>query len=94
LQTVLAKVVLFCGITLVSSVLLAMLWYPGTEKGRAFADILTEKASPSGQPPCVLAKSADGLPFLDHDAKAMTYDLRRANSITTARRPPSHWNSD
>ena len=94
MRPVLAKVVLFCGITLVSSVLLAMLWYPGTEEGSAFADILIDKANPSRQPPCIFPQSADGLSFLDRDATAITYDLRRANAITTARRLASHWNSD
>ncbi len=86
MQTVLVKVVLFCGITLVFSVLLAMLWYPGTEEGPAFADILIENANPSGRLPCIFPKSADDLPLFDRHA--MTHDLQRTNSITTVRRAP------
>ncbi len=52
-----------------------MLWYPGMEGGRAFADILLGKVNPSGKLPCVFAARSEDLPYFDRDAKAITYDL-------------------
>lgn len=52
-----------------------MLWYPGMEGGRAFADILVGKVNPSGKLPCVFAARAEDLPYYDMNAKAITYDL-------------------
>jgi beta-glucosidase len=52
-----------------------MLWYPGMEGGRAFADILLGKVNPSGKLPCVFAARPEDLPYYDMDAKAITYDL-------------------
>ena len=52
-----------------------MLWYPGMEGGRAFADILLGKVNPSGKLPCVFAAHADDLPYYDMNAKHITYDL-------------------
>jgi len=52
-----------------------MLWYPGMEGGRAFADILLGKVNPSGKLPCVFAARAEDLPYYDMNAKAITYDL-------------------
>ncbi len=52
-----------------------MLWYPGMEGGRAFADILLGKVNPSGKLPCVFAARAEDLPYYDMNAKHITYDL-------------------
>ena len=52
-----------------------MLWYPGMEGGRAFANILTGKANPSGKLPCIFPKRAEDLPDYEIDATAITYDL-------------------
>ncbi|MEW5868508.1 MAG: glycoside hydrolase family 3 C-terminal domain-containing protein [Chloroflexota bacterium] len=52
-----------------------MLWYPGMEGGRAFADILLGKVNPSGKLPCVFAARPEDLPYYDMNAKAITYDL-------------------
>jgi beta-glucosidase len=52
-----------------------MLWYPGMEGGRAFADILLGKVNPSGKLPCVFAARFEDLPYFDMNAKAITYDL-------------------
>jgi beta-glucosidase len=52
-----------------------MLWYPGMEGGRAFADILLGKVNPSGKLPCVFATRPEDLPYYDVKAKAITYDL-------------------
>ncbi|HEX2994213.1 MAG TPA: glycoside hydrolase family 3 C-terminal domain-containing protein [Anaerolineales bacterium] len=52
-----------------------MLWYPGMEGGRAFADILLGKVNPSGKLPCVFAARSEDLPYYDINAKAITYDL-------------------
>lgn len=52
-----------------------MLWYPGMEGGRAFADILFGRVNPSGKLPCVFVKSPDDLPYYDINARAITYDL-------------------
>lgn len=52
-----------------------MLWYPGMEGGRAFANILLGKTNPSGKLPCVFAAKAEDLPYYDKNARAITYDL-------------------
>jgi beta-glucosidase len=52
-----------------------MLWYPGMEGGRAFADILLGKVSPSGKLPCVFAARSEDLPYYNMNAKTITYDL-------------------
>lgn len=52
-----------------------MLWYPGMEGGRAFADILFGQVNPSGKLPCVFAAHAEDLPHYEIDATAITYDL-------------------
>src|SRR5512145_984295 len=52
-----------------------MLWYPGMEGGRAFADILVGKVNPSGKLPCVFAARSEDLPYYDMNAKTITYDL-------------------
>jgi beta-glucosidase len=52
-----------------------MLWYPGMEGGRAFAEILLGKVNPSGKLPCVFAARPEDLPYYDMNATAITYDL-------------------
>lgn len=52
-----------------------MLWYPGMEGGRAFADILMGEVNPSGKLPCVFVARAEDLPYYDINAKAITYDM-------------------
>lgn len=50
------------------------LWYPGAGGGRAAADILFGKASPSGKLPVTFYRSADSLPdFTDYSMKGRTY---------------------
>ncbi|MBQ7481179.1 MAG: glycoside hydrolase family 3 C-terminal domain-containing protein [Lachnospiraceae bacterium] len=49
-------------------------WYPGAEGGKAFADILFGKKSPSGKLPITLYNSLDELPeFTDYSMKGRTY---------------------
>jgi beta-glucosidase len=52
-----------------------MLWYPGMEGGRALADVLLGKVSPSGRLPFAVPREADHLPPFDRDAVTVTYDL-------------------
>jgi beta-glucosidase len=52
-----------------------MLWYPGMEGGRAFADILFGNVNPSGKLPCVFPARAEDLPFYEIDATSISYDL-------------------
>ncbi len=52
-----------------------VLWYPGMEGGRAFADLLLGRANPSGRLPCSFPVSAEDLPFYDKHATQITYDL-------------------
>ena len=53
---------------------LLQLWYPGAGGGRAAADILFGKASPSGKLPVTFYRSADSLPdFTDYSMKGRTY---------------------
>ncbi|MBR4719970.1 MAG: glycoside hydrolase family 3 C-terminal domain-containing protein [Lachnospiraceae bacterium] len=49
-------------------------WYPGAEGGKAFADILFGKKSPSGKLPITLYNSLSELPeFTDYSMKGRTY---------------------
>ena len=54
---------------------IVVLWYPGMEGGRALADILLGRASPSGRLPFAVPRDASHLPHFDPDAKEITYDL-------------------
>ncbi|NLG03283.1 MAG: glycoside hydrolase family 3 protein, partial [Clostridia bacterium] len=49
-------------------------WYPGAEGGKAIADILFGKISPSGKLPVTFYESLKGLPeFTDYSMKGRTY---------------------
>ena len=52
-----------------------LLWYPGMEGGRALADIVTGKASPSGRLPFAVPHTEDHLVVFDRDAQRVEYDL-------------------
>lgn len=50
------------------------LWYPGAEGGRAFADLLFGKESPSGKLPVTVYETIEELPdFTDYSMKGRTY---------------------
>ena len=49
-------------------------WYPGARGGKAIADLLFGKASPSGKLPITFYRSLDGMPdFTDYTMKNRTY---------------------
>jgi len=57
-------------------------WYPGQEGGRAVADILFGKASPSGRLPVTIPQSVDQLPpFEDYDMAGRTYRFSTAEPL-------------
>lgn len=86
MRTILAKIVLLSVGTGISSVLMAMLFDPGTRDERAFAESLIEMANSGIPSPCTIPRNSDDHGFVDREAKLAPYDLRRANLITTS--PP------
>ena len=49
-------------------------WYPGARGGKAVADILFGKVSPSGKLPITFYKDLEGMPeFTDYSMKNRTY---------------------
>ena len=49
-------------------------WYPGARGGRAIADLLFGKESPSGKLPITFYKDLEGMPeFTDYSMKNRTY---------------------
>lgn len=57
-------------------------WYPGSEGGKAIADIIFGKVSPSGKLPVTFYNSADKLPcFTDYAMSDRTYRYTRNNIL-------------
>ena len=57
-------------------------WYPGQSGGKALADILFGKVSPSGKLPVTFYESADALPaFEDYTMAGRTYRYTRENIL-------------
>lgn len=57
-------------------------WYPGSEGGKAFAQILFGDISPSGKLPVTFYETADKLPdFEDYSMKERTYRYTRDNIL-------------
>lgn len=57
-------------------------WYPGSEGGKAVADIIFGKVSPSGKLPVTFYNSADKLPcFTDYAMSDRTYRYTRDNIL-------------
>ena len=55
-------------------------WYPGSEGGKALAEILFGEISPSGKLPVTFYESADALPdFTDYRMQGRTYRYTRDN---------------
>ncbi|WP_143316226.1 glycoside hydrolase family 3 C-terminal domain-containing protein [Clostridium sp. HBUAS56017] len=57
-------------------------WYPGSHGGRALADILFGKCSPSGKLPVTFYKTIEELPeFTDYSMKGRTYRYMKNESL-------------
>lgn len=57
-------------------------WYPGSNGGKAVADLLFGKCSPSGKLPVTFYKSTDELPeFTDYSMKGRTYRYMKGESL-------------
>jgi len=57
-------------------------WYPGEQGGRAVADILFGKVSPSGRLPITFPKSVEQLPdYADYDMEGRTYRYMTAEPM-------------
>jgi beta-glucosidase len=57
-------------------------WYPGSFGGRAIADILFGKCSPSGKLPVTFYKTTEELPeFTDYSMKGRTYRYMKGESL-------------
>ena len=52
-----------------------MVWYPGSEGGHAFADVLTGRAEPGGRLPFAVPRAISDLVDFDPDAEMATYGL-------------------
>ena len=52
-----------------------MVWYPGSEGGHAFADVLTGRAEPGGRLPFAVPRATSDLVDFDPDAEMATYGL-------------------
>ncbi|MGO9560902.1 MAG: beta-glucosidase family protein [Acidimicrobiales bacterium] len=52
-----------------------LVWYPGMEGGRAFADVLTGASEPQGRLPFAIPREESQLVTFDPDADSATYDL-------------------
>jgi len=57
-------------------------WYPGSHGGRAVADLIFGKCSPSGKLPVTFYKTTEELPeFTDYSMKGRTYRYMRGESL-------------
>ena len=52
-----------------------MVWYPGSEGGHAFADVLTGRVEPGGRLPFAIPRATSDLVDFDPDAEMATYGL-------------------
>ena len=52
-----------------------MVWYPGSEGGHAFADVLTGRVEPGGRLPFAVPRATSDLVDFDPDAEVATYGL-------------------